>query len=78
MRFVFHVLDGGRKTDRLGVQEVATLMKATNQGKMTIHTMVFEVVPLVIHLAMGPGPATDYPLKSIALSELFDRTRGSP
>ena len=34
-------------------QEVATLMKATNQGKTTIHTMVFEVVPIVIHLAIG-------------------------
>jgi hypothetical protein len=53
-------------------------MKAANQGPMTIHTMVFETAPLVMHLAMGPGPATDYPLKRIALSELFDRRLPSP
>lgn len=70
----YDVLDGARKKDRLGIEEVAAFMKAANQGKMTIHTMVFEVSPLVIHLAMGPGPATDYRLTSIGLSGLLGPT----
>ncbi len=57
--------------DRLGVKEVAAFMKATNQGRMTMHTMVFETAPLRIHLAMGPGPATDRPLAVIDLAELL-------
>jgi predicted choloylglycine hydrolase len=74
----YEALEEGRRKDRLGIQEVAALMKAANQGRMTIHTMVFEPATLVMHLAMGPGPATDYPLKRIALSELFDQRLPSP
>jgi len=62
-------LEESRKMARLGVMEVASLMKATNQGKMTVHTMVFEPALLRIHLAMGPGPATDYPLVAIDLAD---------
>jgi predicted choloylglycine hydrolase len=58
-------LDESRNLERLGIEDVATFMKATNQGRMTVHTMVFEPVPLCIHLAMGPGPATDRPLATI-------------
>ncbi len=68
----YAILDESRKMDRLGVAEVASLMKAVNQGKCTVHTMIFEPATLKIHLAMGPGPATDRPLAIIDLAELFD------
>ena len=74
----YKILDGSRKKDRLGIENVAALMKATSQGQMTIHTMIIEPQPLVIHLAMGAGPAADYPLKTIALAGLFDSTVQNP
>lgn len=64
-------LEESRKMAHLGVMDVASLMKATHQGKMTIHTMIFEPASLRIHLAMGPGPATDYPRVAIDLAELL-------
>lgn len=62
-------LDAARKLDRVGVKEVADLMKSVNQGKLTVHTMVFEPAALRLHLSMGPGPATDRPLTTINLAD---------
>ncbi len=60
-----------RDLDRLGVTEIAAFLRATNQGKMTVHSMVFEPAIVRIHIAMGPGPATDSRLTAIDLKELF-------
>lgn len=65
-------LEGSQKWDHLGVREVAAYMKSVNQGLMTVHTMVFEPAALRLHLAMGPGPATDLPLKTFELKEMLE------
>lgn len=78
-------LEEGRKLDRLGVDNVAKLLHATNQGKLTLHTMVFETETLRLHLSMGPGPASARPLRLIELAQLLNgkhnsdhRERGNP
>lgn len=66
-------LDAARKLKTVSVKEVADLMKAVNQGDMTVHTMIFEPAALRIHLAMGAGPATDRPLAEINLANWLKR-----
>lgn len=70
-------LEATGKLDKLGVKEVADSMKAVNQGKMTVHTMIFEPAALRLHLAMGPGPVTDRPLTTIDLADLLKKDPAS-
>jgi hypothetical protein len=44
--------------DRLGVTDVFRALHLVNMGPMTMQSMVFEPVPLRLHLAIGEGPAT--------------------
>ena len=66
-------LDAARKLKTLSVKEVSDQMKAVNQGKLTVHTMIFEPAALRLHLAMGAGPATDRPLTAIDLADWLKR-----
>ena len=63
-------LESSQRREHFGVGDVAAYMKSVNQGLMTVHTMVFEPAALRLHLAMGPGPATDLPLKTLDLKDL--------
>ena len=60
---------------QLDVANVGAMMDKVNQGRMTIHTMVFEPLPLRLHLSMGPGPASAQPLIAIDLAELLASKR---
>jgi hypothetical protein len=53
------------------VAAVAGRMDAVNQGERTLQTMVFEPSSLRLHLAMGKGPATRLPLRTLDLSVLL-------
>ncbi len=56
---------------KLDLAAVARKMDAVNQGKMTIHTMIFEPASLRLHLAVGAGPVSAQPLDVIELAPLF-------
>jgi hypothetical protein len=56
---------------KLGLADVARKLDAVNQGKMTIHTMIFEPASLHLHLVVGPGPVSAKPLDDIDLVPLF-------
>ena len=56
---------------KLDLAAVARKMDAVNQGKMTIHTMIFEPASLRLHLAVGAGPVSAQPLEAIDLAPLF-------
>ncbi len=60
-------------SSRFGVAEVQQALHAANQGEMTLHTMVFEPEALRLHLAIGAGPVSDDPLKTLELREWFGR-----
>ena len=60
-----------RKLDTLDVAEVAKKMHEVNMGRMTVQTMVFETVPLKLHLAIGGCPSSALPMKPLDLGPLF-------
>ena len=60
---------GGAK---LGVAEVFAELDKVNQGKYTLQSMVFEPGERVLHLAYGPGFATNVPPVKLELGKLFD------
>jgi hypothetical protein len=64
-------LDLARKAKRFDVAAVHDYMHAVNQGEWTTQTMVFEPAALKLHVAMGRGPATALPLKTLDMEELF-------
>jgi predicted choloylglycine hydrolase len=55
----------------IGIDDVAQKLDAVNQGFMTMQTMIFEPVPLVLHLSLGPAPASKRPLQELSLGPLF-------
>ncbi len=55
----------------LDVAAVARQMDAVHQGEWTLQTMVFEPAKLRLHVALGPGPATRLPLRTLELGPLF-------
>ena len=42
-----------------------------NQGELTVQSMVFEPAVRAVHVAFGPGPATDYRPVRLNLAELL-------
>jgi len=62
-----------RKLDKLGVADVAKKMDEVNMGRMTVQTMIFEPVPLKLHLAIGACPSSALPLKLLDLGPLFTK-----
>lgn len=60
-----------RMTAKLGLTHVARLMDAVSQDDWTQQTMIFEPRSLTLHLAMGKGPATRLPLRTLALGAWF-------
>jgi hypothetical protein len=63
---------GGTRMAKLDVPDVARKLHEVNQGSMTLQTMVFEPLPLRLHLSIGPCPSSAHNLQSLDLSSLLD------
>jgi hypothetical protein len=55
------------------VAQIQKYLDAAHQADHTIQTMVFEPVPLVLHLAVSDGklPSSSLPLKKLELVPLL-------
>jgi isopenicillin-N N-acyltransferase-like protein len=72
----YEILERSRERKEFDVAAVAGRLDAVNQGERTLQTMVFEPSALRLHLAMGKGPATRLPLRTLDLSVLFRMEEG--
>jgi isopenicillin-N N-acyltransferase like protein len=66
-------LENLKNLKEIDLVTILSELDAVNQGKLTVHSMVFEPRQLRMHLAMGPGPITGTPYTMIELSEYFHR-----
>jgi len=66
-------LEALKRINRLDLTDVKNVLHAVSQGKMTVHSMVFEPKIQRLHLAMGPGPVTEKSFTLIDLAEHFRR-----
>ena len=64
-------LQAYRQRPKLAVADVARALDEVNQGKATLHSLIFEPAVLRVHIAMGPGPATKRPRKTLECDALF-------
>jgi len=67
----YNKLIEARELEIIGVADVAKKLHEVHQGKLTVQTMIFEPAPLVLHLAVGPAPASAQPLRKVDLAPLF-------
>ncbi len=67
----YALLEKSRKLEKLELADVARFMDAASQGDWTQQTMIFEPRTLKLHLAMGQGPATRLPLRTLELAVWF-------
>lgn len=68
----YGVLSGSRQMSRLGVGDVYAKLGEAAMGGLTLQTMVFEPKARRIHVAFGSCPATELPLRTVDLSEVFE------
>lgn len=68
----YETLATSRELTKLSVEDVIDKMDAV-AGDNTLQTMVFQPSALNVHLAFGEGPASQFPLQEITLSELFQQ-----
>jgi isopenicillin-N N-acyltransferase-like protein len=61
----------------LTVADVHHALHAANQGEFTLQTMVFEPRKLVLHLAMGTPPSSQYPLRRLDIKSLLSSQKRS-
>lgn len=64
------------KIEKIGVRDVAQKLDAVNQGRLTMQTMIFEPGPLLLHVSLGPPPASKQPLREISLAPLLKGKKG--
>ncbi len=67
----YEMLESAFDVKQFDVSRVHDYMHAVNQGEWTMQTMVFEPRALKLHVALGRGPATALPLKTLDLEEVF-------
>ncbi len=67
----YNKLIQSRKFDQMTLDDVAEKMKEVCMGRMTVQTMIFEPVPLNVHVAIGDCPSAELPLKLLELGPLF-------
>jgi hypothetical protein len=60
---------------KVGLATIAKKLDATNQGKMTLQTMIFEPASLTLHLAIGKCPTSKLPLKKLDLGPLLKKSK---
>jgi hypothetical protein len=68
----YRILIESQRQPKLGLDDVAGKLDAVNLGRLTMHTMIFEPEPLVLHLAYGSCPSSSLPLKRLELAPLFE------
>jgi isopenicillin-N N-acyltransferase-like protein len=57
----------------LSVADMHQAMHAANQGEFTLQTMIFEPRELVLHLAMGTPPSSQYKMQRIELRDFLSQ-----
>lgn len=56
---------------RITPEEVRKQLDQVNLGELTLQTMIFEPATLKVHLALGPVPASQNPLRIVDLAPLL-------
>lgn len=69
--FRYRTLMQAQQLPKLGLDDVTQKLDEVNLGRLTMHTMIFEPVPLVLHLAFGSCPSSALPMKRLELAPLF-------
>lgn len=72
----YRQLDRSRRLDTLDVSDLAEKLHDVNQGPLTVQTMIFEPVPLKLHLAIGSCPSSALPMKLLELAPLLTPAGG--
>ncbi len=67
----YNILAQAATMKTIGLDDIARKLDAVKQGPMTMQTMIFEPVPLVLHVSLGPAPSSSQPLRELALKPLF-------
>ena len=73
----YDILSQAFDQPKLTLAAVARKLNEVNQGKMTIHTMIFEPASLRLHLVVGAGPVSAKPLENVDLARLFAGERAT-
>jgi predicted choloylglycine hydrolase len=60
---------------KVDLATIAKKLDATNQGKMTLQTMIFEPASLTLHLAIGKCPTSKLALKKLDLRPLLKKSK---
>jgi len=56
---------------KISPEDLRKRLDAVNLGTLTLQTMVFEPATLKLHLALGPVPASQHPLRTVDLAPLL-------
>ena len=65
-------LEAARRGEaKLGLDDVTRALDSVNQGRNTVQHMIFEPETLKLHVALGNGPATQLPRKTVELAPLM-------
>ncbi len=72
LSFRYHTLMQAKELLKVSLDDVAMKLDEVNMGRLTMHTMVFEPAPLVLHLAFGSLPSSAMPMKRLELAPLFN------
>ena len=59
------------QAEHIDLDYVAAKLHQVNLGRLTMQTMIFEPVPLKLHLAIGSCPSSALPLKELDLGRFF-------
>lgn len=70
--FRYRILMQAQQMPKVGLKDVAVKLDQVNLGRLTMHTMIFEPSPLVLHLAFGSCPSSALPMKRLELGPLFN------
>lgn len=70
--FRYRILMQAQELPKVSLEDMATKLDQVNLGRLTMHTMIFEPGPLVLHLAFGSCPSSALPMKRLELAPLFN------
>jgi hypothetical protein len=68
----YKILETSRSLKKLTLADLIEKMDAV-ANQTTVQTMIFEPVDLKLHLAFGPGPASQLPLHELPLADLLHK-----
>jgi hypothetical protein len=67
----YEKLQAYRKRPKLSVADVAEALHEVSQGKATLHSIIFEPATLLVHIAIGGGPARKPSRATLECAALF-------